>query len=122
MNVIEEATQTYEDAFILIKSNNRKDILLGIANMRALLATNPEYNFDNIVYNMAYGYYRLGASKQLYALFKLFHDPNIFKLIERDQILKYKASQSTGGCQEFLQIVSSCLILISLGSFIANRL
>lgn len=123
MNEIEEATQTYEDAFILIKSSNRSDVLEGIAAMKSLLATNPELNFDNIVYNMAYGYFRLGKSKEMYKLFQLYNDPDIFKLIERDQIIKFKAANNSGiSCQEILQTISSCLILISLGSFIINRM
>lgn len=122
MNEIEEATQTYEDAFILIKSSSRTDVLEGIAAMKSLLATNPELNFDNIVYNMAYGYYRLGKSREMYKLFQLYNDPDIFKLIERDQVLKYKANKSAVSCQDILQTISSCLILISLGSFIINRM
>lgn len=125
INTTIEKVSTYENAYRLIRSRLRGDVEEGIKEMTKLFKMNDngDHNSDNLIYNMAYGYFRLGSTLKLYELFHMYHDPRIYELIERDEILKYKNDPcGNNGVHEILRLASSGLILISVGSFILNRM
>lgn len=122
MNIFDEPIAIYEKSFKLLKSTNVSDVKKGIGLVNSLMALKHNFNIDQLIYNMAAGYFRLGETRQLFRLFNLYNDPRIYELIERDRQLRYDPHGCNSPLHNYLNIVSSSLLLISFGSFLINRL
>lgn len=100
----------YENAFLLIRSDNRQSIELGIHKLENILQTD-KLNENVFLYNIAYGYYRLGNTRRLKELMDETSNVQVIQFVRLDAVQSRNEASSRNS---FFRSVSVSLILASM--------
>lgn len=107
----------YENAFLLVRSDKRQSIELGIHKLENILPTD-NINADLFLYNIAYGYYRLGNSRRLKELMDESDNVHIVQFAKLDAV---EHQNETSSRNSFFRSISVSLLLASIVCYALRR-